>query len=256
MPNRRGRHFAKIVLMPVSVRDNVVLVVGASSGMGRETAVLFAREGAKVMASARREERLRDLQRQLAGEGYKIAIHPADASDAGAMEQLAQVTEDAFGRIDTLVYATGTNTPDRTLARLTPEIWNTLVSVNLNGAFYATHAVLPRMRTQKAGSIFYISSVSALTPDVSGAAYQASKRGLAGLAGAIRIEEKDNGIRTCLVCPGLADTEILNNRPVKPPAEILAKALQAEDIAELIVDIARLPPRAWVPEVHLMPAWV
>jgi NADP-dependent 3-hydroxy acid dehydrogenase YdfG len=112
------------------------------------------------------------------------------------------------------------------------------------------------MRTQKAGSIFYISSVSALTPDVSGAAYQASKRGLAGLAGAIRMEEKDNGIRTCLVCPGLADTEILNNRPVKPPAEILAKALQAEDIAELIVDIAKLPPRAWVPEVHLMPAWV
>ncbi len=56
--------------------------------------------------------------------------------------------------------------------------------------------------------------------------------------------------------PATADTEILNNRPVKPPAEILAKALQAEDIAELIVDIAKLPPRAWVPEVHLMPAWV
>ncbi len=138
--------------MPVSVKDNVVLVVGASSGMGRETAVLFAREGAKVMASARREDRLRDLQRQLADEGYEIAIHAADASDPGAMEQLAQMTEDAFGRIDTLVYATGTNTPDRTLARLTPEIWNRLLSVNLNGAFYATHAVLPRMRTQKAGS--------------------------------------------------------------------------------------------------------
>ncbi|MGD1068752.1 MAG: SDR family oxidoreductase [Bryobacteraceae bacterium] len=242
--------------MPVSVKDNVVLVVGASSGMGRETAALFAREGAKVIASARREDRLKDLQRQLAGEGHQIAIHAADASDAGAMAQLAQEVEDTFGRIDILVYATGTNTPDRALSRLTPEIWNRLLNVNLNGAFYATHAVLPRMRSQKAGLIFYISSVSAVTPDVSGAAYQASKRGLAGLAGAIRMEERDNNIRTCLLCPGLADTEILNNRPVKPSAETLAKALRAEDIAGLILDIARLGPRTWVPEVHLMPAWV
>ena len=234
--------------MPVSLKDQVVVVVGASSGMGRETAILFAREGAKVMASARREDRLKEL------EPYGIAIHPADAADADAMEALAQAALGRYGRIDILIYATGTNIPDRAMTRLTPEIWDMMVSVNLNGAYYATRAVLPAMREQKAGSIYYISSKSAIVPDESGAAYQAAKRGLAGLAQAIRVEEKDNGIRTCVVCPGLTDTEIILKRPVKTPAETMAKALQAEDVAELVVALAKLPPRAWVPEVQIFPS--
>ena len=234
--------------MPVSLKDQVVIVVGASSGMGRDTALLFAKEGAKVMASARRADRLAEL------EPHGIAIHPADASDAAAMEALAQATLQRFGRIDILVFATGTNIPDRALTRLTPELWNMMVSVNLNGAYYATRAVLPAMREQKAGSIYYISSKSAVIPDESGAAYQAAKRGLSGLSQAIRVEEKDNGIRTCVVCPGLTDTEILLKRPVKTPAETLAKALQSEDVAELVLSLAKLPARCWVPEVHLFPS--
>jgi NADP-dependent 3-hydroxy acid dehydrogenase YdfG len=224
-------------------------VVGASSGMGRETAVLFAREGARVIASARREQRLRELQAQLAGEGFPVEIAPADASDP------AFAARD-FGPVDILVYATGTNTPDRSLARLSPPVWNELINVNLNGAYYATQAVLPGMRERKAGLIFYISSKSAVEADVSGAAYQASKRGLAGLAGAIGIEDRPNGIRTCIVCPGLADTEILDKRPVKPSAEMLAKALRPEDVAELVLAVAKLPARTWVPEVHIFPAGI
>jgi NADP-dependent 3-hydroxy acid dehydrogenase YdfG len=110
------------------------------------------------------------------------------------------------------------------------------------------------MRAQQVGSIYYISSKSAIIPDESGAAYQAAKHGLAGLSRAVRVEERSNGIRTCVVCPGLTDTEILLERPVKTPAETLAKALQAEDVAELVVALAKLPPRAWVPEVHIFPS--
>jgi len=238
----------------MGLKDSVVLVVGASSGMGREIALQFAREGARVMASARRAERLLELKDQLAEEGRAIEVHPADATDPDAMGRLAAATLDRFGRIDILVYATGTNTPDRALTRLRPPVWDMMLAVNLNGAYYATQAVLPRMREQKAGLIFYLSSRSAVVPDESGAAYQAAKRGLMGLAQAIRVEEKENGIRTCVVCPGLTDTEILEKRLVKPSAEILAKALRAEDIAELVLAIARLPARTWVPEVHLFPA--
>jgi len=234
--------------MPISLSGQVVIVVGASSGMGRETAILFAREGARVVASARREDRLREL------EPHGITIHPADATDPVTMEGLAQATLQQFGRIDILIYATGTNIPDRAMSRLTTELWDMMVGVNLNGAYYATRAVLPQMRSQKAGSIYYISSKSAITADESGASYQAAKRGLAGLAGAVRVEEKDNGIRTCVVCPGLADTEIILKRPVKTPVETLAKALQPEDIAELVLALAKLPARAWVPEVQIYPA--
>jgi NADP-dependent 3-hydroxy acid dehydrogenase YdfG len=242
--------------MPDSLKEQRVLIVGASSGMGRETAILFAREGAKVMACARRENRLAELRREMEAEKREIGICAADASDPDAMERAAQAAVDQFGGIDVLVYATGTNTPDRALTRLNPEIWKMMVDVNLNGAYYATRAVLPGMRTRKSGLIFYISSRSAVIPDESGAAYQAAKRGLAGLAHAIRVEERANGIRTCVVCPGLTDTEILEKRLVKPLPETLAKALRAEDVAELILGIAKLPARAWVPEVHLFPALV
>src|SRR5437763_6528966 len=93
-----------IDLMPVQLKNQVVLVVGASSGIGRETAVLFAREGARVMASARREDRLRSLQNQLAHEGFSIEIFPADATRAAEMEQLAQKTEAQLGNIDMMVF--------------------------------------------------------------------------------------------------------------------------------------------------------
>jgi serine 3-dehydrogenase (NADP+) len=92
-------------------------------------------------------------------------------------------------------------------------------------------------------------------PDVSGASYQAAKRGVVGLAHAIRVEEKQNGIRTCVICPGLVDTELLEKRPVKPAPEVLAKALQPEDVAEAILFVAKLPPRAVVPELQLMPTF-
>lgn len=242
--------------MPVSMKGQVVLVVGASSGIGRETAAMFAREGALVMAAARREDRLRSLEVELTKEGCALAIATADASKSKEMFALAEQTTSKYGRVDILIYATGTNTPDRAMKRLNEDIWDMMLAVNLNGAYYITQAVLPGMRERGSGHLIYISSISGLVPDVSGAAYQASKRGLLGLAHAIRVEEKENGIRTCVICPGLVDTEILEKRLVKPSAEILSKALRAEDVAEAALAIAKLPARAVVPEMQLMPTYL
>jgi NADP-dependent 3-hydroxy acid dehydrogenase YdfG len=242
--------------MHVTLENQVVLVVGASSGVGHEAALLFAREGAKVMASGRRQARLRELQETLAKEQIAIEIHSADATKPAEMETLAQYATERFGKIDILVYTSGTNTPDRALTRLTPDIWDAMMSVNLNGAYYVTRAVLPAMRERGSGQLIYVSSISGHTPDVSGAAYQASKRGLIGLAHAIRVEEKERGIRTCVVCPGLIDTELLNMRPVKPTAEMLAKALQPVDVAEAILSVAKLPPRAAITELTIVPTYI
>jgi serine 3-dehydrogenase (NADP+) len=239
--------------MPVSVNGQVAVIVGASSGIGRAAAVLFAREGAKVVAAARREDRLQALKEELAKEQREITVRRADASIPKDMEQLAHETLEHFGKIDVLVFATGTNIPDRAMARLTPQLWNSVVEVNLNGAFYATYAVLPSMRKAGGGHLIYVASISGVITDVSGAAYQASKRGLLGMAHAIRLEEKQNSIRTSVICPGLVDTELLEKRPVKPSPEILAQALQPEDVAETILFVAKLPPRAAIPELHMMP---
>jgi serine 3-dehydrogenase (NADP+) len=241
--------------MLVSLSGQVVLIVGASSGIGRSAAVLFAREGANVVAAARREDRLQALKAELAAEQREITVRCADASSPTDMQQLAQETLAQFGRIDVLVFATGTNIPERSMERLNPGLWKSLVDVNLNGAFYATYAVLPSMRAAGSGHLLYISSISGLVPDVSGAAYQASKRGVLGLAHAIRVEERQNGIRTCVICPGLVDTELIEKRPVKPSPEVLATALQPEDVAEAIFFVAKLPSRAVIPELQMMPTF-
>jgi len=242
--------------MLVTLLNQKVLVIGASSGIGRETAAMFAREGARVMASARRTDRLEQLKTELAGEGFAIETLAADASKAEDMAHLAQETQKRFGGIDILVYVTGTNTPDRAMQRLTVDIWDMMIAVNLNGAYYATRAVLPQMRERKAGHLIFVSSISGQVPDVSGAAYQASKRGMLGLAHAIRVEEKENGIRTCVIMPGLVETEILERRPVKPGPEVLAKALQPMDVAEAVLAVAKLPPRAAVPELQILPTYL
>ena len=234
--------------MAGSLNSSRVLVIGASSGMGMESAILFSREGARVMAAARREDRLAELR------DHGIETFPADTRDAAQMLELARRTKEKFGGIDTLVYATGTNTPDRALTRLNPAVWNDLISTNLTGAYYAADAVLPIMREQKSGLMIFISSMSAWIPDVSGAAYQASKRGLHGLAHAIRFEERANGIRTTVLAPGFTDTEIMRHRPVQPTSEQLAKALRPEDIAEMVLAIAKLPARVHIPEVQMQPA--
>jgi serine 3-dehydrogenase (NADP+) len=225
-----------------------VLVVGASSGIGRAAALLFAREGSQVMAAARREDLLVQLREE--GAGHRLAIAVADVSDARQMERLARVA----GRIDVMVYAAGTNTTDRAMKNLSIESWQTTLDVNLNGAYYISRAVLPRMRERGSGHLIYVSSIGGIYPDASGAAYQASKRGLLALAHAIRIEEKENGIRTCVVCPGFTDTALVEKRPVKPTVEMLKHALQPEDVAETIVAIAKLPARACVPEIQIVPA--
>ncbi|MEO8373264.1 MAG: SDR family NAD(P)-dependent oxidoreductase, partial [Candidatus Solibacter sp.] len=106
--------------MAVKLTNQVVLVVGASSGIGRATAVLFAREGARVMAAARREERLRTLQQEMAAEGASLEFAIADVSKVEDMEALVKQTEERLGPIDILVYNSGTNIKDRALANLTP----------------------------------------------------------------------------------------------------------------------------------------
>src|SRR5437899_9377449 len=115
--------------MAERLTNQVVVVVGASSGIGRETAILFAREGARVMAAARREDRLSGLKTELAAEGHAIEIAIADASKAGDMDRLIADTRKKLGEIDILVYNTGTNVKDRALTRLTPAIWDMMISV-------------------------------------------------------------------------------------------------------------------------------
>lgn len=236
-----------------SLTGQTAIVLGASSGMGRATAVALSAAGCKVMAAARNEQSLRALAAESNSDTGELVVRRTDVACKTEVEELVQAAVDRFGRVDLLVNAAGTNTPDRSLAVLTDEEWHRLLETNLNGAYYVTRAVLPQMRKQGGGLIVHISSVSGRWPDFSGVAYQASKSGTIGLAHATMIEERLNGIRVSVILPGLCDTPLMNKRRNPPSPEVLDKAMKPEDIAAACVFLASLPPRTYIPELVMLP---
>jgi NAD(P)-dependent dehydrogenase (short-subunit alcohol dehydrogenase family) len=235
------------------LEGQVAIVVGASSGMGRATALAFVAEGAKVAVSARRESELQALVAGITKSGQEAIALSGDVSKRPDVEAIAKATIKRFGRVDVLVNCAGVNTRNRQLALLDQIGWDRVIGINLTGAFHCTQAVLPRMRAQKNGLIIHVSSVSGLWGDFSGAAYQASKHGLSGLANATMMEERLNGIRVTVIYPGLCDTPLLTNRPVPPTPEERDRMMKPEDIAQACLFAASLPPRTYVSELVLMP---
>jgi len=240
--------------MTESLSEKIAVVVGASSGMGRATALALAGAGATVIAAARRKPALEELQSEASAAGHALDIVVADATERSNVENLIAQTAVKHGRIDLLVYATGTNIPDRSLEVISPDTWEMMLATNLTGAFLCTRAVVPVMRKSGGGLIVYLSTGAVQMPDVSGVAYQASKHGLTGLAHGTRVEEKANGVRTTIIFPGLCDTEILDKRPTPTPREVLDQALHPQDVAEAVLFVAGLPSRAVVPELQLFPS--
>jgi NAD(P)-dependent dehydrogenase (short-subunit alcohol dehydrogenase family) len=234
----------------------VALIAGSSSGMGRATARRLAAEGAHVVAAARQAAALDELVAELREQGAQALAVPTDAADRAAVERLVRVAADHFGRIDVLVNSVGTNIPRRSLEVLTPADWEAMLATNVTAAFNLTQCVLPLMRQQGGGTIIHVSSGAVQRPDVSGVAYQASKHAVVGLAHGTMQEEKARGIRVTVIFPGLTDTPILQKRPTPTPADVLARAMQPDDVAEACLFAAALPPRAYVPELVILPAGI
>lgn len=226
------------------------VVVGASSGIGLATANLFADAGATVHAAARRRESIEEGAGKHVASG-RVTAHALDVSDAGAVEKMIREIGEAGG-IDVLVVAAGMNVPERRLEQLSPESWVGMLSVNLSGAFYCVKAALPYLREAR-GLVVLISSVSGSWPDASGPAYQASKAGMSEFAHAAGFEEHQNGVRFTSIKPGIVDTPILDNRPEPPSQEIRDMSLKPEDVAATCLFLATLPPRAYVPELTILP---
>jgi NAD(P)-dependent dehydrogenase (short-subunit alcohol dehydrogenase family) len=220
------------------------LVAGASSGIGLATALMFAEAGAKVHAAARRADVIAEAA------GNQVVAHALDVSDRDSVSQLAQrlVGE---GPLHALVVAAGTNIKQRRLEQLSAEDWDRVIAVNLTGAFNLVHALLPALRKTR-GDVVFIGSVSGSWTDRSGAAYQASKAGMLALGRGGAFDEHE-GVRFTTIAPGVVDTPILENRPEVPDAEMRAQMLQPEDVAAACLFAVSLPPRAYVPELTILP---
>jgi len=231
------------------------VVTGASSGVGRATAVALATAGWEVAILARREDALRKTVSMAPVDAQsRLHVHPCDIADKAAVESVARAFLDRFGRIDALVNAAGTNIPDRSLEKMTQERYREVFDVNLTGALNTIQAFLPTMRKQQGGTVVNINSIAGQNASVlSGASYVMSKFALAGLTQSINAEEAKNNIRAVSIFPGDINTEILEKRPTPPPAEARTKMLQPQDIADCVMLAINLPPRAVVEELRIVP---
>lgn len=234
--------------------SKVVLVAGASSGMGQATALAVAAAGASVVLAARNAAALERVRGSINNSGGTACAVPTDMTDRTAVDHLVKTSLSEHGRIDAVVNTVGMNIRRRTLDELTTETWAEMLAVNLTAAFYLTQAVAPIFRKQGGGLLIHISSSAAKKPDQSGVAYQASKAGIVGLAHGTMEEERKNGVRTTVIFPGLTDTPLVLQRPVPTPQEVLAQALQPEDVAAACLFVLRLPARAHVPELVINPS--
>jgi NAD(P)-dependent dehydrogenase (short-subunit alcohol dehydrogenase family) len=239
-----------------SITGQVAWITGGGTGIGQAGAFRLAEAGVTVVLSGRRREPLEDTARTIEGQGGRAIVAPADISSADEVRAVAQRIGAELGRCDILVNSAGLNVKNRSWREIDAPAIDTVIGADLSGPFYASAAVLPLMREQKGGLIVQISSwagryVSRLT----GPAYSAAKHGLVALSESINQEECAHGIRSCCICPGEVATPILEKRPVPVSPEDRARMLQAEDMGELILFVARMPASVCLNEILVSPTW-
>ncbi len=195
------------------LKNKVVIITGAGSGIGRETALLFAKEGAKVVVAdvneKAGEETVVDIKKN--GEGFFVKL---DVSNREQSKQMVKTTLEKYGRIDILINNAGI-VQDAFLSKMTEEQWDKVINVNLKGVFNCAQAVVEVMMNQGNGVIINTSSIVGLNGNVGQVNYAATKAGLIGMTKTLAKELGKKGIRVNAVAPGFIATPMTSNVPEK-----------------------------------------
>ena len=225
-----------------------ILITGGGSGIGYATAKIFLNNGFQVIIAGRCIKKLKESYNNL--NDSELAFYNIDFSKFDDVKLLSQ----KLGNIGTIIHCAGVNIPNRKIRNLTSEDWQTVIENNLSSAFNLIKCFLPNMQLAKDGHFIFISSIAGITPKTSaGAAYSASKHALNALCTILANQEKENKIRSTLICPGEVNTDFLNYRAIPPTKEHRQLILQPDDIAEIIYFTAALPKHACIREIIITP---
>ena len=239
----------------MELEGKIVLVTGGGSGIGLGIALALARQGCRVAITGRNPQRLEAAAAQFEGRP-PLLTRPCDVADRADVEALFAWLGQELGPPDILINNAGINVPKRGIAELDPADWVRMLAINATGAFNCIHAALPDMRRCGGGLIVNISSIAGKRAmKLGGAGYCAAKFAMTALGTTVGLEERANGIHVTNIYPGEVNTPILAQRPVPVPEEKKAQMVHPEDIAAMVVAIAKLPPRVLVPELVITPMY-
>lgn len=204
-------------------KAKVIIITGASSGIGEATAKLLAKKGAKIVLAARREDRLQKVCNEIEKEGGDSIFLKVDVSSTQDMQELIKFTLEHYGRIDVLINNAGVM-PLSQLQELKVDEWDRMIDINIKGVLYGIAAVLPTMRNQKGGHIINISSVAGYQTSPTSAVYSGTKYAVRAITEGLRQEESpESNIRTTIVSPGIVKTELTNSISSREVKEMVSK---------------------------------
>lgn len=228
------------------LENKTAIITGAGSGMGKAMAMLFAKEGANVIVSDVRKERVDAVTKEITDEGGKALGIVTNVAKETDVETMISKTINTFGGIDIVVNNAGVMDDFTPVADVTDELWNKVLGVNLTGPMYICRAAVKQMLKQGKGAIVNVSSIGGLNGARAGVAYTASKHGLIGLTKNIGFMYGTKGIRCNAICPGGVNTNIMEGaNPNKFGMERMStgigsniKTAEPSEIAELALFLA------------------
>jgi len=240
-----------------NIEGKVVVITGASSGLGEATARLLSAQDASVVLGARRIDRLRVLADELSRRGGKALAVPTDVIQCDQVKRLVDAAVQTYGRIDVMINNAGLM-PQALLERLKIDEWNQMIDVNIKGVLYGIAAALPHMKQQKAGHFINVSSVAGHRVGPGFAVYAATKYAVRALSEGLRQEVKPYNIRTTVISPGAVATELPNTVTDPQAAERIRKfyaevAIPAESFARAVVFAMSQPEEVDVNEILFRP---
>ncbi|HIK11870.1 MAG TPA: SDR family oxidoreductase [Oscillatoriaceae cyanobacterium M33_DOE_052] len=227
------------------------LITGASSGIGRATALAFAKAGIDVALVSRSQEKLAAVAAAATNLGVTVKTYPVDLADLPRVKDNISAIVADFGGIDILVNNAGMGYTG-TVTDTPLSHWQQVLDLNLTSPFLCIQGVLPEMRSQKFGLIVNVASISATANFPGWAAYNVSKAGLVSLSKTLAAEESAHGIRVTSLCPGAVSTPLWDTETVQ--ADFPREAMMSpESIADTILHVALLSASAAIPELSILP---
>jgi NADP-dependent 3-hydroxy acid dehydrogenase YdfG len=239
-----------------NIQEKIVVITGASSGLGEATARLLSAQGARVVLGARRHDRIASLADDLARSGGKAIAIPTDVTEPEQVKRLVDAAVQAHGRIDVMINNAGLM-PQAPLERLKIDEWDRMIDVNIKGVLYGIAAALPYMQ-QHAGHIINVSSVAGHKVGPGFAVYAATKHAVRALSEGLRHEVKPYNIRTTVILPGAVATELPQSVTAPEAAERTRKfyaeiAIPAESFARAVAFAMSQPEDVEVNEILFQP---